>query len=448
MKDVMRHLAASFVLAGAVCAAAQPEARDSYRGRVQAVLRIPGLAAFWDFVQREDGPQGTGRFIAHTRGGPKDGYALEPRNIPHDYWRAGRPASYADFPLLGRGPFGQAVHFPAAADRELRPVLAVPRARLHGTPLDVKGPRKSVSMVAWIIREDGDHAIAGIWHEGTDISPPEDRAAVVEPGRRQYALFAGLAANPGAASAHVSENGRASFGDRYARNLAVTIETIPRVSAKASGAELDAHWTVVGFTFDNQRNCVTAYIDGKAAEHWVEEPAKHPFYRHAARAWQQATLAGIPGLQPGEDPAFPRDQYYQPPEGKPRSVKVLKQTPDERLELHTFPYTRVRVTLRKDSRGRFRVIAGRELAALKVNPFWFPHDLYSPPSREEGGPFTIGRVIHSRRGAGMAGYYGGVAVYTRALTPGEMAALAAVGRAPDGKIQPLELRQILSAGMQ
>ena len=158
-------------------------------------------------------------------------------------------------------------------------------------------------------------------------------------------------------------------------------------------------------------------------------------------------LAGIPGLQPGEDPAFPRDQYYQPPEGKPRAVRVLKQTPDERLELHTFEYTRVRITLRKDARGRFRRVAARELAALKVNPFWFPHDLYAPPSRDEGGPFTIGRVIHSRRGAGMAGYYGGVAVYSRALTPREMAVLAAIGRSPNGKIQPLELRQ-MTAGLK
>jgi len=143
MKEVIRHIAASLVLAGVVCAAAQSGASDSYRRRVQAVTRIPGLAAFWDFGQREDGPQGTGRFIAHTKGGPQDRYALDARNIPHDYWRAGRPASYSDFPLLGRGPFGQAVHFSATADRELRPVLAVPRSRLHDTPLDVKGPRVS-----------------------------------------------------------------------------------------------------------------------------------------------------------------------------------------------------------------------------------------------------------------------------------------------------------------
>jgi hypothetical protein len=53
--------------------------------RSAAVIRTPGCIAFWDFVKRE--PVGERRFAAHVPGG----------------------ATYADFPLLGRGPFGQAI---------------------------------------------------------------------------------------------------------------------------------------------------------------------------------------------------------------------------------------------------------------------------------------------------------------------------------------------------
>jgi hypothetical protein len=303
-------------------------------------------------------------------------------------------------------------------------------------------------MVAWIIREGGSHAIAGIWHEGTDISPDGDRPAAVEKGRRQYALFAGLAGNPGAVSVHVSENGGASFGDRYARNMAVTREKIPAAGAGSSPEELDAAWTVAGFTFDNARNRATAFIDGKCTDYWIDEPARHPFYRFAHQGWLQARLARIPGVQPGEDPRFPPDQYYQPPESRPRRERVVSQTAEEKVVERTYEYTVVRATFRKDAAGRFTVLAGEELTRLRVNPFWLQHDLYTPPSAAEGGPFTIGRVIHSRRGAGMDGYIGGVAVFNRALTRREMARLAAIGRrkaARGGRLELLELPRILAA---
>ncbi len=72
-------------------------------------------------------------------------------------------------------------------------------------------------------------------------------------------------------------------------------------------------------------------------------------------------------------------------------------------------------------------MASRELVALRVNPFWFGHDLYKPSRPEEGGPFTIGRVIHSGRSVGTVALIGGVAVFHRALTAAEMRKLASIG---------------------
>jgi hypothetical protein len=129
----------------------------------------------------------------------------------------------------------------------------------------------------------------------------------------------------------------------------------------------------------------------------------------------------MPGLQEGEDPQFPRDQFYEPPEGRPRKVRKLGAN----VELHEFDFTRVRVTC-----GDGGKVVKRELVALRANPFWFPHDLYAPKSTAEGGPFTIGEVIHTSRSQGFIGYLGGVAVFDRALSAKEMRRLAAIGRTP------------------
>ncbi|MCZ2155938.1 MAG: hypothetical protein LC114_18890 [Bryobacterales bacterium] len=413
------------------------------------MTRIPGLAAFWDFVLRED--SGQSRYLAR-RGDGSVGWPLDAVNYVRDYWHRGRSASYADFPRLGRGPFGEAVHFREETDPDFRPVLLLPREAFHGSALDVGGAGQSVSMAVWIVYEGGNHAIAGIWHEGTDLKTDENKAAVVEQGRRQYALFAGLAANVGAVAAHVSENGRNSFGDRYARNLAVTKDVLPAAAPDAGPEALDNAWSVAGFVFDNSKNTVTAYLNGEAREFWVEDPARHPFFQWPARAWQQAQWHRIDGLQIGEDPEFPAEQYYEPPEGKPLKRQLVHQTERERIWDLSYPYTHVRETwLRDASPGRHNAVAknvangwrlaNRELLALKVNPFWFGHDLYRPKSPAEGGPFTIGRVIHSSRSAGTRQYIGGVAVFHRALSAGEMRKLAGVGRersGPSGKLLLLE----------
>ncbi len=420
----MRRIAVVFAFLLTVSCGGSEDAGATYERRVRAVREIPGFVALWDFVQREDGPAGSGRFVAHTAEGETRPYALEARNIIRDFWGQGREATYADFPLGGRGPFGQAVRFQIETEPDFLPTLLVPRAELHDSRLDVKGAG-SVSMVVWVLHEQGNHVMAGIWHEGTDITPEKDQAARVEQGRRQYALFAGLAGNPGASAVHVSENGRSSFTDKYARNLAVTPEKIPRVETGGTVAGHDGSWAAAGFVFDNDNNTATAYLNGKASDYWIEEPDKHPFFRWPAKGWQQAQFARMPGLQEGEEEDYPEDQYYAPPEDDPIEERVLEESGGERVVLRTYEFTKVRETYGAGASGEQELVR-RELAALRVNPYWFGHDLYAPAAPEEGGPFTIGRVIKSSRGQGNTAFYGGVAVFDRALSGEEMAALARV----------------------
>ena len=93
-----------------------------------------------------------------------------------DYWGEGHEATYADFPLLGRGPFGQAVRIRKEANATFRPFLFVPRPRLHDTPLDIKGAGKSVTVVVWAIREFVSQQVG----PALDVCPPcpHRRAAV------------------------------------------------------------------------------------------------------------------------------------------------------------------------------------------------------------------------------------------------------------------------------
>ncbi|MCX6630973.1 MAG: hypothetical protein NTW28_25455 [Candidatus Solibacter sp.] len=219
----MRLFAFLLQLAATAVMLAAPPAQNkvAYQRRVDEVRRTPGFVALWDFVKREDGIAGNGRFDAHQAPGDRHDFRLDAVNYVRDYWNQGRAATYEDFPLLGRGPFGQAIQLKVESEGDFRPCLLVPRQRLHDSGLDVKGPKRSVSMVVWLIRESGNHAIAGIWHEGTDLAGAAGPALRVEHGMRQYALFAGLAANNGANAVHVSENGGSSFGDRYARTPAI-----------------------------------------------------------------------------------------------------------------------------------------------------------------------------------------------------------------------------------
>lgn len=379
--------------------------------RVASVTGTPGLVAFWDFVKRE--PGAGQRFAAHVPAGASTDYPLDAANYIKDYWGAGREATYADFPLLGRGPFGQAIRIVKEADADFRPFLFVPRSRLHDTPLDIKGAGKSVTVVVWAIRESGNHALAGIWHEGTDLKQKETSSiAKVERGQRQYALFAGLN-KAGTACGHVSENGASSFLNKYALHKGNSADASPTLPADAPAAELDAGWQCFAMTFDHEKDQLTSWLNGRSGDRWLDNPKKDSLISYAYNAYMQGHYARMPGKQEGEDESFPADQYYNPPEDKPVQVQVIREEGNERVELREHAYTKIEVTLRDGKE------VSRDLVSLRLNPWWFPHDLYTP-NAESGGPFTIGRVIHSSRSVGFTGWIGGVAVYDRALSESEL----------------------------
>jgi len=388
--------------------------------QISAVTNTPGLVAFWDFVKRE--PGGARRFTAHVPPGATNDYPLDAGNYVKDYSGEGREATYDDFPLLGCGPFGQAVQIRKEQDPTFRPFLFVPRSRLHGSPLDIQGAKKSVSIVVWAIRESGSHAMAGIWHEGTDLKQKQtEKIQKIEPGQRQYALFAGLG-KEGTACGHVSENGGGSFGHKYAWNKCYSNGSSPLVPANSPPEVLDESWQCFAMTFDFGKQELTGWLNGKSGDLWQEDVKKNaaPIYT----AWIQGKLGKSDGVSCVKDLAFPADQYFNPPEDTPVSVTILSQTDQERVELQEFRYTRVKVTLRKGGQGEFAV-ASRDLAAVRLNPWWFPHAIYSPDSTQ-GGPFTIGRVIHSARDVGFTGWIGGVAVFDRALSASELEKLSSL----------------------
>ncbi len=388
---------------------------------VATVTSTPGLVAFWDFSKRET--DGAKRFTAHVPAGAKTDYPLDAANYIKDYWGAGREATYADFPQLGRGPFGNAIRIVKETDADFRPFLFVPRSRLHDTPLDIKGAGKSVTVVVWAIRESGNHALAGIWHEGTDLKEKTTASiAKVERGQRQYALFAGLN-KQGSACGHVSENGASSFLNKYALHKCNSVEQSPEVPADSPAEVLDASWQCYAMTFDHQKDELTGWFNGVSGDRWLDNPKKDKLISSAYIAYMQGHFAKLPGKQEGEDESFPKDQYYNPPEGEPLSVKVLRESADERVELREHRFTKIEVTLRGGKE------VSRDLVALRLNPWWYPHDLYKPKNAQSGGPFTIGRVIHSSRGVGFTGWIGGVAVFDQALKAEELAKLSKVASA-------------------
>ena len=415
MRLVMCVWALVWLHAGALAAG------DSYRQRVARVTSMPGLVAFWDFTKRE---APGGRFTAYVPAGATDDYPLDAGNYVKDLWNAGPDATYDDFPLLGAGPFGEALRIRAETNPDFRPLLFIPRVRLHDTPLDIKGPHRSVTVVVWAVRESGSHALAGIWHEGTDLKmQATETVAKVERGQRQYALFAGLN-HEGSACGHLSENGAGSFLNKYALHKCHSAEASPTIPAEAPSEVLERSWQTFAMTFDAATGALTGWLDGRSGDRWLENPKKNRLMSYVANAWLQGRLARIPGRQPGEDPEFPVDQHYNPPEDTPVGITLLEEKGSERVELREYPYTKVKVTLRDGRETDW------ELVALRLNPWFFPHAIYTPKNAGTGGPFTIGRVIHSHRTVGFTGWIGGVAVFDRALSAAELARLHALAAAP------------------
>ncbi len=396
----------------------RPSNADSSSQRSNIVTETPGLVAFWDFVKRES--HGHRRFTAHVPAGAPTDYPLNAANYVRDYWGTGREATYNDFPQLGRGPFGNAIRIVRETDEDFRPFLFVPRSRLHDTPLDIKGAGKSVTVVVWAIRESGNHALAGIWHEGTDLKKSQTASILkVERGQRQYALFAGRN-KQGSGCGHVSENGGSSFLNKYALHKCNSAGTSPEVPADSPADLLDNSWQCFAMTFDHEADELTGWLNGASGDRWIDNPKNDKLISFAHNAYMQGHYAKLPGKQDGEDETFPKDQYYNPPEGEPLTVEVLRESAKERVELREYGFTKIMVTLRGGEE------VDRELIALRLNPWWYPHDLYAPKDAHSGGPFTIGRVIHSSRSVGFSGWIGGVAVFNKALGKSELSRLAAI----------------------
>jgi hypothetical protein len=98
-----------------------------------------------------------------------------------------------------------------------------------------------------------------------------------------------------------------------------------------------------------------------------------------------------------------------------------------RTVLRSYEFTKIRVRLTRNRDGSYEEESA-EMAEIRANPYYFGHDIFAPKSVEDGGPFTIGRVIHSNRHATLTAWFGGVAVYTSALGAEDMRKLAAIGR--------------------
>lgn len=124
---------------------------------------------------------------------------------------------------------------------------------------------------------------------------------------------------------------------------------------------------------------------------------------------------------------YPKDQFYLPPEDKPVETRIIEQTSDRVVRLETYPFTKVEATYQTQPYGTLGKPLKRDLVAAKSNPYYFGSDIYAPESMEEGGPFTIGRVIHSNRQPTLSAWIGGVAVFDRALSDDETKRLASIG---------------------
>lgn len=426
-KNLRRYNPVKFALLGLPLVWATAQAADPVQTRVQTVTGTPGLIAFWDFVKRE--PGAAGRFAAHVPKGTANDYPLDAGNYVKDFWGEGRDAGYGDFPLMGRGPFGEAIFIRKEKDENFRPFLQVPRKRLHNSPLDIKGADRSLTVVAWAIRQSGGHALAGIWHEGTDLKKEAgDDIRKIEPGQRQYGLFAGNNIT-GTACAHLSENGAGSFLNRFAMHKSNSADLSPAVPADSPAEVLDASWQCFAMTFNHETDELTSWLNGRSGDRWFDNPQGNQSLAHAYNAWRQGHFHREPGLQDGEDVNYPPDQYYNPPEDKPVSVKRISEHDKEKVELHEFGYTRVQVVFHKNDKGQWEVV-NRDLIGLRLNPWWYPHQIYEPVDEGSGGPFTIGRAIHSARTVGFTGWIGGVAVFDRALSAEELAKLTAVALPP------------------
>jgi hypothetical protein len=183
-------------------------------------------------------------------------------------------------------------------------------------------------------------------------------------------------------------------------------------------------WQCFAMTLGHRKDELTGCLNGVSGHRWLDNPKTDNPISSAYKAYMQGHYAKLPGKQEGEEEAFPNDQHYNPPEGEPLGVRVIRESGDERVELCENRHTKIELTLRGGKE------ISRDLVALRLNPWWYPQDLHIPKDGVSGGPFAIGRVIHSSRSVGFTGWIGRVAVFDRALSSGKLLQLNKARSAP------------------
>ncbi len=93
-------------------------------------------------------------------------------------------------------------------------------------------------------------------------------------------------------------------------------ESIPRNSADSATEVLDASWQCFAMTFDHEKQELTGWLNGSSGDRWLDNPRNDTLISYAHMAYMQGHYASLPGKQAGEDESFPKDQYYNPPEGQ------------------------------------------------------------------------------------------------------------------------------------
>ncbi|MCB0634319.1 MAG: hypothetical protein R2824_20945 [Saprospiraceae bacterium] len=223
-----------------------------------AVINTPGLIAFWDFVQLDDGIWSS----YHDPATINQSFPLYLKRIGdvNDYSPEDWPYDDAESHLQydASGPFGKAVHFNKGYI-----YAAVPRSTFDNTLLDIHG-KQAFTLITWMKFTGARHMIAGIWDEG---------GWAKYSGRRQVALFGGLFGQQ-SLIAHISKTGASSYpqseinGSQYARVRAIDGQAFD-----------DERWVALAMSYDPDKNEVKAYLNGKMTPFSLTDPVEQDVYQ-------------------------------------------------------------------------------------------------------------------------------------------------------------------------
>ena len=92
---------------------------------------------------------------------------------------------------------------------------------------------------------------------------------------------------------------------------------------------------------DHEKDELTGWLNGISGDRWLDNPKKDNLLASAYNTYMQGHFSCTTEKESAEDVTFPRDQYYNPPEGEPLSVKVLSHSGKQRVELHEHRNTKI-----------------------------------------------------------------------------------------------------------